>query len=89
MILKAYPYIPNDVRYSAKLLSELNATVAESALQSKESVSTGFLIHYLNSFFLINRQSDLRDMTKEQRATMTSILEEKIAAQGATFAFPP
>lgn len=54
IILKAYPYITSEVKYSTKLLQDLNATVVDSAMQSQETVGQNFLINYLHCFFLIN-----------------------------------
>ena len=65
-VLRAYEYLPNDTKLSARLFGDLNATVVESAVQNKESVDITFLQQYLNQFFMINkRQSNGRDLTRE------------------------
>jgi hypothetical protein len=55
-ILKAYHYLPSDVRMSHKLFNDLNATVVESAVQNKDRVELSFLLSYLHQFFLIGQR---------------------------------
>jgi hypothetical protein len=54
-ILRAYQYLENDVKNSNRLLSTLNETVVQSAMQNKDAVNTSFLINYLHYIFLISQ----------------------------------
>jgi ABC-type Zn uptake system ZnuABC Zn-binding protein ZnuA len=47
-ILKAYQYLARDVRFSGKLLTELNNTVVATAVENKDQVSVNFIINYLH-----------------------------------------
>ena len=79
-ILKAYQYLSTDVKFSSKLIQDLNATVVSTALENKNEVSVGFLVNYLHNFFLINQRNQVasRDLSKEQRESLVGLLEEKL-----------
>lgn len=81
-ILKAYQYLQRDIKFSQKLLNDLNATVVATAIENKDQVSAGFLINYMQQFFLISQRgiSQQRDLTKEQREQMVGLLQEKLSA---------
>ncbi len=66
-ILKAYQYLQTDIKFSTKLIQDLNATVISSAVANRDQVSVGFLINYMSNFFLINQRNQIasRDLTKE------------------------
>jgi len=78
-ILKSYQYLDRDVKFSTKLLQDLNATVVSTAVENKDQVSIGFLVNYLQQFFLISqRRVGSRDLTKDQREALIKLLEEKL-----------
>lgn len=79
-ILKAYQYLQTDIKFSTKLIQDLNATVVSSAVANRDQVTVSFLINYLSNFFLINQRNQIanRDLTKEQREQMVGLLEEKL-----------
>jgi len=79
-VIRAYEYISNDEKYSARLFSDLNATVVESAAENKASVDVGFILNYLNQLFVNNQMQGARDITPAQRDTMVKLLEEKLHA---------
>lgn len=66
-ILKAYQYLQTDIKFSTKLIQDLNATVISSAVANRDQVSVGFLINYMSNFFLISQRNQIasRDLTKE------------------------
>ena len=68
------------MKFSTKLIQDLNATVVSSAVANRDQVSVSFLINYLSNFFLINQRNQIsnRDLTKEQREQMVTLLEEKL-----------
>ena len=47
-ILKAFQYIGRDVRFSQRLLQDLNSTVVATAIENKDQVSMSFLLNYLH-----------------------------------------
>ena len=72
-ILKAYQYLNRDVRFSNRLLQDLNSTVVATAVENKDQVSLGFLLNYLHQFFMMSQkygQSSSRDLSKEQHQQM-------------------
>ena len=79
-ILKAYQYLQTDIKFSSKLIQDLNATVVSSAVANRDQVTVSFIINYLSNFFLINQRNQIasRDLTKEQREQLVSLLEEKL-----------
>ncbi len=68
------------MKFSTKLIQDLNATVVSSAVANRDQVTVSFLINYLSNFFLINQRNQItnRDLTKEQREQMVTLLEEKL-----------
>jgi hypothetical protein len=62
-ILKAYQYLQTDIKFSTKLIQDLNATVVSSAVANRDQVTVSFLINYLSNFFLINREIKLLIVT--------------------------
>lgn len=87
-LLKAYPYIPQNVRQANKLLSILNETVVSSSVQDKDQASLSFFVNYIHSFIDISAKNNSRDLTQDQKETMTRLLQEKIQAAGADFTAP-
>jgi hypothetical protein len=47
-ILKAFQYIERDVRFSQRLLQDLNSVVVATAIENKDQVSMSFLLNYLH-----------------------------------------
>ena len=76
-ILKAFHYIGRDVRFSQRLLQDLNSTVVATAIENKDQVSMSFLLNYLHQFFLITQRSGQnanRELSKEQHIQMVQLL---------------
>lgn len=79
-VIRAYEYISNDEKFSARLFGDLNATVVESAAENKASVDIGFILNYLNQLFVNKQTQGARDISQAQRDTMVKLLEEKLIA---------
>jgi hypothetical protein len=79
-VIRAYEYISNDEKFSARLFADLNATVVESAAENKASVDISFILNYLNQLFVNKQTQGARDITQAQRDTMVKLLEEKLVA---------
>ncbi len=84
--MRAYAYLPSDIRNATRFFVDLNATVEHAALNNKDDVQLGFIINYLHTFF--HTTTSARDLSKDQRISFINLLEEKIQAEKNKYCGP-